>query len=68
MFGTNNGIAGQVLVNFGTEAQQEKWLLGIASGEVVALFALTEPGAAGSTSAGLRTKSNSRRRRLGHRR
>ncbi|NUU20457.1 MAG: acyl-CoA dehydrogenase [Streptomycetaceae bacterium] len=54
MFGTNNGIAGQVLVGFGTREQQDRWLPGIASGEVVASFALTEPGA-GSNPAGLRT-------------
>lgn len=54
MFGTNNGIAGQVLVAFGTEEQKERWLPGIASGDVVASFALTEPGA-GSNPAGLRT-------------
>ncbi|MEU6559396.1 acyl-CoA dehydrogenase family protein [Nocardia nova] len=54
MFGTNNGIAGQVLVGFGTEEQQDRWLPGIASGQVVASFALTEPGA-GSNPAGLRT-------------
>ncbi|MFE9320808.1 acyl-CoA dehydrogenase family protein [Nocardia sp. NPDC052278] len=54
MFGTNNGIAGQVLVNYGTEEQKQRWLEGIASGEVVASFALTEPGA-GSNPAGLRT-------------
>ncbi|MGW5702399.1 acyl-CoA dehydrogenase family protein [Amycolatopsis japonica] len=56
MFGTNNGIAGQVLVGFGTEEQQARWLPGIASGEVVASFALTEPGA-GSNPAGLRTSA-----------
>ena len=56
MFGTNNGIAGQVLVGFGTEAQKSRWLAGIASGDVVASFALTEPGA-GSNPAGLRTKA-----------
>jgi len=56
MFGTNNGIAGQVLVGFGTDEQRERWLEGIASGEVVASFALTEPGA-GSNPAGLRTKA-----------
>ena len=56
MFGTNNGIAGQVLVNFGTDEQKKHWLEGIASGEVVASFALTEPGA-GSNPAGLRTKA-----------
>ncbi|MEU3270603.1 acyl-CoA dehydrogenase family protein [Saccharomonospora sp. NPDC006951] len=54
MFGTNNGIAGQVLVSFGTAEQKAEWLERIASGEVVASFALTEPGA-GSNPAGLRT-------------
>lgn len=56
MFGTNNGIAGQVLVNFGTDEQKSRWLEEIASGEVVASFALTEPGA-GSDPAGLRTRA-----------
>jgi acyl-CoA dehydrogenase len=56
MFGTNNGIAGQVLVGFGTDEQKAHWLAGIASGDVVASFALTEPGA-GSNPAGLRTKA-----------
>ncbi|BBY52996.1 acyl-CoA dehydrogenase family protein [Mycobacterium koreense] len=54
MFGTNNGIAGQVLVGYGTDEQKARWLGPIASGEVVASFALTEPGA-GSNPAGLRT-------------
>lgn len=56
MFGTNNGIAGQVLVNFGTDEQKATWLERIASGEVVASFALTEPDA-GSNPAGLRTSA-----------
>jgi acyl-CoA dehydrogenase len=56
MFGTNNGIAGQVLVRFGTEEQKTQWLERIASGDVVASFALTEPGA-GSNPAGLRTSA-----------
>jgi acyl-CoA dehydrogenase len=56
MFGTNNGIAGQVLVGFGTEAQKKLWLERIAAGEIVASFALTEPGA-GSNPAGLRTRA-----------
>src|SRR6476619_1914512 len=54
MFGTNNGIAGQVLVGFGTDEQKARWLPGIASGEIVASFALTEP-EAGSNPAGLKT-------------
>ena len=56
MFGTNNGIAGQVLVGFGTDEQKTRWLADIASGAVVASFALTEPGA-GSNPAGLRTRA-----------
>jgi acyl-CoA dehydrogenase len=55
MFGTNNGIAGQVLVGFGTDEQKATWLESLASGKV-ASFALTEPGA-GSNPAGLRTKA-----------
>jgi acyl-CoA dehydrogenase len=56
MFGTNNGIAGQVLVGFGTDEQKRRWLEPMASGEVIASFALTEPGA-GSDPTGLRTKA-----------
>ena len=56
MFGTNNGIAGQVLVGFGTDEQKARWLEAMASGDVVASFALTEPGA-GSNPSGLRTKA-----------
>lgn len=54
MFGTNNGIAGHVLLEGGTQEQKAEWLPRIASGEVVASFALTEP-EAGSDPAGLRT-------------
>ncbi len=53
MFGTNNGIAGQVLVGFGTDEQKQRWLPELAEG-AVASFALTEPDA-GSDPAGLRT-------------
>lgn len=56
LFGTNNGIAGQVLVNFGTDEQKSRWLHSMACGDTVASFALTEPGA-GSNPAGLRTKA-----------
>jgi len=45
LFGTNNGIAGQVLVSAGTAEQRKQWLPQLASGEVVASFALTEPDA-----------------------
>lgn len=57
MFGTNNGIAGQVLVGFGTDEQKARWLESMATGETVASFALTEPGA-GSNPSGLRTKAS----------
>jgi acyl-CoA dehydrogenase len=39
---------------FGTDAQKEEWLPKLASGEIVASFALTEPGA-GSDAASVRT-------------
>ena len=57
MFGTNNGIAGHVLLEGGTAQQKSEWLPRLASGEVVASFALTEP-EAGSDAAGLRTAAS----------
>lgn len=58
-FGTNVGIGSQGLVMFGSEAQKRKWLPGIASGETVTSFALTEP-EAGSDSASVRTRAELR--------
>jgi acyl-CoA dehydrogenase len=55
-FGTNVGIGSQGLVMFGTDAQKQKYLPGIASGEIVTSFALTEP-EAGSDSAAVRTRA-----------
>ena len=55
-FGTNVGIGSQGLVMFGDDAQKKRWLPGIASGEIVTSFALTEP-EAGSDSASVRTKA-----------
>ncbi|TDU01754.1 acyl-CoA dehydrogenase [Streptomyces sp. 846.5] len=57
MFGTNNGIAGHVLMVGGTEEQKARWLPRIASGEVTASFALTEPGA-GSDPSTLTTRAH----------
>ena len=54
--GTNIGIGSQALVLFGTDAQKEKWLPGIASGDLIASFALTEP-EAGSDAGSLTTKA-----------
>lgn len=45
MFGTNNGIAGHTLLEAGTNEQQLEYLPRLASGELTASFALTEPGA-----------------------
>jgi acyl-CoA dehydrogenase len=54
--GTNVGIGSQGLVMFGTDEQKAKWLPGVASGEVVTSFALTEP-EAGSDSASVQTRA-----------
>jgi acyl-CoA dehydrogenase len=55
MFGTNNGIAGQVLVSSGTDEQKRHWLPRLAGG-AVASFALTEA-EAGSDPSGLTTSA-----------
>ncbi|RAK63651.1 acyl-CoA dehydrogenase family protein [Phenylobacterium kunshanense] len=55
-FGTNVGIGSQALVMFGTEAQKQKYLPGIASGEIITSFALTEP-EAGSDSGAVQTRA-----------
>ena len=55
MFGTNNGIAGQVLVSSGTDEQKQQWLPRLAGG-AVASFALTEA-EAGSDPSGLTTRA-----------
>lgn len=55
-FGTNVGIGSQGLVMFGTEEQKAKWLPGVASGEIITSFALTEP-EAGSDSASVQTRA-----------
>ena len=56
MFGTNNGIAGQVVAKFGSAEQRRAFLPRLASGELIASFALTEP-EAGSSPAGLKTSA-----------
>jgi acyl-CoA dehydrogenase len=55
-FGTNVGIGSQALVMFGNDAQKAKYLPGIASGEIVTSFALTEP-EAGSDSGAVQTRA-----------
>jgi len=43
--GTNNGIGSQGLVIDGTEEQKAKYLPGMATGDIIGSFALTEPDA-----------------------
>ncbi|EME71831.1 Acyl-CoA dehydrogenase [Paramagnetospirillum caucaseum] len=54
IFGTNNGIGSQGIVMDGTEEQKRRYLPRLATGEMIASFALTEPDA-GSDAASLRT-------------
>jgi len=51
VIGTNVGIGSQGVVMFGTDEQKNEWLPKLASGEVVASFALTEPGAGSDAAA-----------------
>jgi len=56
IIGTTVGIGSQGILFDGTDAQKAAWLPRLASGEIMASFALTEPGA-GSDAAGLRTSA-----------
>ena len=56
LFGTNNGIGSQGIILDGTTEQKTRWLPRLASGELVASFALTEPGS-GSDAASLVTSA-----------
>jgi acyl-CoA dehydrogenase len=56
VIGTTVGIGSQGIVIDGTEAQKSEWLPRLASGETVASFALTEPGA-GSDAAAVQTSA-----------
>jgi acyl-CoA dehydrogenase len=54
LIGTNNGIGSQGIILDGTAEQKSRYLPRLASGELVASFALTEPGS-GSDAASLST-------------
>jgi len=54
LFGTTVGIGSQGILMDGTQAQKEQYLPRLATGELIASFALTEP-EAGSDAASLRT-------------
>lgn len=56
LIGINNGIGSQALVLRGTEEQKRRYLPRLASGEFVAAFALSEPGA-GSDAAAITTRA-----------
>jgi len=56
LIGTNNGIGSQGIILDGTAEQKASWLPRLASGELVASFALTEPGS-GSDAASLTTRA-----------
>jgi alkylation response protein AidB-like acyl-CoA dehydrogenase len=55
-FGAHVGIGTMPLVLFGTKAQREKYLPGLASGAKIAAYALTEPGS-GSDALAAKTKA-----------
>ena len=56
VFGTNVGIGSQGIVIDGTDEQKALWLPRLASGELIASFALTEP-EAGSDAGSLKTSA-----------
>jgi acyl-CoA dehydrogenase len=56
VIGTTVGIGSQGILFDGTEEQKAQWLPRLATGEMMASFALTEPGA-GSDAASLRTSA-----------
>jgi alkylation response protein AidB-like acyl-CoA dehydrogenase len=51
-----NEIVGPYLINLGTEAQKQRWLPGMATGDVLGAIAMSEP-SAGSDLAGIRTSA-----------
>jgi short-chain 2-methylacyl-CoA dehydrogenase len=50
----SGGLAGGMIAARGTQEQKERWLPGLAAGEILASFALTEPGG-GSDAAAAKT-------------
>lgn len=55
-YGAHVGIGSLPIVLFGSQAQKEKYLPGLASGETIAAYALTEPGS-GSDALGAKTSA-----------
>lgn len=54
--GAHTGIGSLPLIFFGNQSQKEKWLPKLASGELIAAYALTEPGS-GSDALSAKTKA-----------
>jgi alkylation response protein AidB-like acyl-CoA dehydrogenase len=52
-----NGLVGKTVAKWGTEEQRRRFLPGLASGEALGCYALTEPGA-GSDPGGLATRAD----------
>ena len=52
----NNGLAGKTIAKWGTDEQKRQWLPGLASGETLGCYGLTEPGS-GSDPASLVTRA-----------
>ncbi|HTE41907.1 MAG TPA: acyl-CoA dehydrogenase family protein [Steroidobacteraceae bacterium] len=57
LIGSNNGIGSLGIVTVGTDAQKNKYLPKLASGEMIGSFALTEP-SSGSDAASLKTRAD----------
>ncbi|MDA4117213.1 MAG: acyl-CoA dehydrogenase family protein [Thaumarchaeota archaeon] len=56
IIGVQNGLVGYPISQFGTKEQKEKYLPGLAKGEIIGSYGLTEPGA-GSDAANIQTQA-----------